>query len=217
MGEWFLGAIIILYGIFPVIIKIMEIRKNSDFVLLLCIFSLYIWQIWHDHIFIINSYRNMISCLVSFYIGILISKYYQEIVYVQANTFIVICEFFLYAIARVFIIPINRNILMHILGVIVFLILITIGRIIMSHKNVCSSLIKDIAKISFCIYIVHHRIAYFLVPKLAISMKPLETILIVISILCLTLCFASFIYFVQLRCITITERVLNNRMAAEKS
>ena len=197
---------------FPIIIKIMEISKKSDCILLICITVLHIWQICYDHIFIINSYRNIISCIVSFYIGILLSKYYQEIVFIQTYSLIVTCEVLLYIIARVFIIPINRNILMHILGVIVFLILITMGRIIMSHKNKLSSLIRNLAKISFCIYLVHHRIAYFLVPKLANSMKPLEAVFIVFCILGLTICFAFLVYVIQLRCITIVEY----RMAENK-
>ena len=135
----------------------MEISKKSDCILLLCIMALHIWQICYDHIFIINSYRNIISCIVSF-------------------------------------------------------ILITMGGIIMSHKNKLSSLIRNLAKISFCIYLVHHRIAYFLVPKLANSMKPLEAVFIVFCILGLTICFAFLVYVIQLRCITIVEY----RMAENK-
>ena len=73
IGEWFLGAIIIIYILYPVILWIF--RKN----ILLINFMIFIGYVlmFKTNFFIIKKKRNIITCIYSFYFGMLTIEFKQ--------------------------------------------------------------------------------------------------------------------------------------------
>ncbi|MFN2925942.1 acyltransferase family protein [Lachnospiraceae bacterium YH-ros2228] len=77
IGDWFLGAIIILYALYPLIISILN--KNavlSTFVVLILYFILLLNQ----HNITNKASHTITSSLLSFYIGILLCKYCRKLI-----------------------------------------------------------------------------------------------------------------------------------------
>lgn len=69
VGEWFLGAIILIYLLYPIILFL--VKRNAFLTLLGCI-VLYIFVVYdNNNYFEIEQFRNLFSCLVSFVLGII--------------------------------------------------------------------------------------------------------------------------------------------------
>lgn len=71
MGEWFTGAIVIIYILYPII---MYIFNKNKFIIPMILFSGFIIMIKTKY-FKISSTRNLITCLSSFYFGIFFIRY----------------------------------------------------------------------------------------------------------------------------------------------
>jgi peptidoglycan/LPS O-acetylase OafA/YrhL len=148
LGEWFLGAIIILYTVFP-LIRLAFYKKIK--IVTIVILTLYIANICFN-VFIINDFRNIITCLLSFWIGMLYEKYRleigKEIVVISATVCIIII-----------LIPINiSNIyLTNVLSLSVFIVLMKVADIAMKGSWFAYC-INSISKYSYAIYLVHHII-----------------------------------------------------------
>lgn len=71
VGEWFFGAIVLLYALYPLF---MTILNKLQWKILFGIIPLWIWQI-ETNVFIIDASRNLIHCSSLFIIGMLIFKY----------------------------------------------------------------------------------------------------------------------------------------------
>ena len=71
VGEWFLGAIVFLYILYPIFLKLIQIM---DWKLLLFIVPMVIWQ-FEINWFLIHPYHNLIFCSAMFIAGMLIFKY----------------------------------------------------------------------------------------------------------------------------------------------
>lgn len=71
VGEWFLGAIVLLYLLYPIYAKLV---KSMGWNILLFIIPLVTWQL-HTNWFEISKTRNLIYCSTQFIMGMLIFKY----------------------------------------------------------------------------------------------------------------------------------------------
>ena len=149
LGEWFLGAIILLYILYPVLLWAFN---KSELLTTAAIVCLYIWTLYTDF-FVIDSFRNLISCLLSFEVGMLLMKHLHIM---QRKYFfcVAIISFFLICLFRY---PFGNNIGNHLFGILFFCILYRGGELIMKVKRV-NSCIKAISKISFEIFLLQHLI-----------------------------------------------------------
>ena len=75
VGEWFLGAIILLYIIYPLILFLI---KKCRYCIPVILFIGYL-IITQTNIFTIDPLFNLIPCMASFYFGILSMKYFDAI------------------------------------------------------------------------------------------------------------------------------------------
>ena len=71
LGEWFLGAIIIIYILYPLLL--MLIYKKILLFYLILIFGYYLML--QTNLFIMKNEINIITCISSFYFGIITIKY----------------------------------------------------------------------------------------------------------------------------------------------
>lgn len=148
LGEWFLGAIILLYLLYPILIAIIKsfwLRIIGGIILLGTFIILP-----EIKFFLIEPFRNLISCLVSFSFGIFVSYYKM---YDSKYWFISIPFFLIF-----YYIPLGSTgawISTQFTGIVLFFILFKLGKYLMK-LNVASYVIKFISSISYSIFLLQH-------------------------------------------------------------
>ncbi len=151
VGEWFLGAIIFLYLLYPFMIKIM---KKCRFVIPIILAAGY-YAVLFLNIFTINSSRNLITCATSFYIGILFMKhrklFFENTICISAASTIAVVLFFVP-------VPIlhKLGISSQVHGIFAFLLFVFVGERIKMCR--VSAVVKWISKMSFPIFLFQHKV-----------------------------------------------------------
>lgn len=149
LGEWFLGAIIILYLIYPFLLWVIK-NKFTMFVLLISVFFI---PIMFNDFFKIDEFRNLFSCIFSFVVGIF---------FIQNKRLLDNKGFFLSALlmfsALLFTpIHINSYYTVHLSGGLLFIILWNVGKIVVQNDNI-RICIHYLSKWSYAIFLLHHVI-----------------------------------------------------------
>lgn len=196
LGEWFLGAIILLYILYPFLLKLLKYPIIAS----VGIVVLYIWQIYTD-VFEIESKFNLISCIISFWFGILFIKYYIQIEKLVNNRKSLIALFLCF-MALLFI-PfevLGVNLICHVMGIFLFLILF-FGGTRDTGKGILKKIMLLVGKLSYPIFLVHHRIIYQVVSKMRILFEGKEIVMmevlgLVITFL-LTIIIAGLLYLMN--------------------
>ena len=157
IGEWFLGAIILLYILYPAVLYLVN---KGQWIFPVLLMALYIWQTSFASIFAIDSYHNIISCLVSFVLGMYIMKYS-----LLDRKPIVIISFVLFILLVIINVPFLQMYLEKITGVSLFFVLAFLGKLIIK-KDVLKRIIIFTSGISYELFLVHHVIIIFVVDML---------------------------------------------------
>lgn len=147
VGEWFLGAIIILYILSPALLWIQKHASVGASIILLVIYYIVICK---DY-FGISSFRNIIVCLVGFWVGILLADGIEKII--DNKVLLIVLLWTIWHVSSgdsPF--TIYTNIIIY--GVCVLLVLSIIGRLIIRNPIVVK-IYSFISKISFQIFLVH--------------------------------------------------------------
>lgn len=148
IGEWFLGIIIILYLLYPVLTILMERNTVGLYfgVALLYFISLNIKMLNMD------PFRNPFACLFSFVVGMAIARHQLY----RSKALSAISIFGLLALC---IIPVGLDINLgnHLAGICAFFLLFYIGDNVMKQKTV-SRLFNWIGTISYDIFLLQHII-----------------------------------------------------------
>ncbi|MBQ6962117.1 MAG: acyltransferase [Paludibacteraceae bacterium] len=148
IGEWFLGAIIMLYILYPLLTW--AINKSALFIPVILVAG-YIWMLG-TVFFEIITFRNMITCTASFYFGMIGLKYKD--LFFRNKTCGIISFLVLLFLCCV---EIQQSIIIfQIQGLALLIVLIQSGNIIM--KTRLKSFFSEIAKLSFCIFLFQHII-----------------------------------------------------------
>jgi hypothetical protein len=149
MGEWFTGAIIIIYCLYPIIIYIFN--KNKFLIPIFLFFGFVI--ISKTTFFEISKDRNLITCISSFYFGMVLIKY-KNFFLNKKVIFIAFCmNIFLY-FKRI-----HSNfslIISQLQGFTFLIVLIWLGKIIM--KSRLQTYFNEISRLSYCLFLFHHII-----------------------------------------------------------
>lgn len=149
IGEWFLGAIVILYAIYPLLLWIFN---KSTFLATAIVIILY-GIVFVPNLFKINIGCNLFSCLISFEVGMLLMKYNQIW---KKNMIIFMTSLFL-SIVILFVKMnfIHENIFNHLLALCSFFFLSYLGDYIM-HNKIWNAVFLFISKISFAVFLLQH-------------------------------------------------------------
>lgn len=151
VGEWFLGAIIIIYFFYPILLRI--ISKNYGFVINIICFCFY-FLMYKKNFFTISNEKNIITCFTSFYFGMNAIKYIK---FIKDNKVVLVFAFFFFCILCT--IKINSFIMIYqIQGFSFFIIFNSIGHYIMQSKFY--KIFSEISNISFIIFLYHHPIIF---------------------------------------------------------
>lgn len=150
IGEWFLGAIIIIYILYPILSTLMNI---NIFIINYIIFINYYFMYKTNFYSRVIYERNFFTCLNSFYFGMLVIKYKT---FFMENIIIFIIALFLSIL--LFLIKISSSffLISQLHGFAIYIILLKIGNIIMSKKY--SAIFFTLSSLSYSIFLYHHRI-----------------------------------------------------------
>jgi len=153
VGEWFLGAIIVIYILYPIILFI--VNKNN-IIINNIILSFSYFLMYNKNIFIIDKTRNIITCIASFYFGIETIRY-KKIYLGNKKSFVV--SFFLFIFLCLIKIKIKCDLLVHQLhGFSLFIFLNHIGKYVMKSK--INIIVVEINNLSYSIYLFHRKILF---------------------------------------------------------
>lgn len=153
VGDWFLGIIILLYIVFPFILK--GVKKNSGiylFVALAFFIAFLNWRMLNQ-----NAFRNIFSCVLSFSLGMIIEKLhlykYISIPLISIPVLLTLCFTPIGFL-------VNFNILVHIVGICLFFILYYCGSVLKKYSLICA-FDTIISKVSYEMFLIQHVIIVF--------------------------------------------------------
>lgn len=161
LGEWFLGAIIILYLMYPILTFLINRIEAITAVIIL---GAFIW-INVDNIFVISLFRNMISCILSFYLGMLFFKHRSFI----ENKWTTIVAALIFIVIALFIYPTSLsqaqdNIYMHLCGIAAFILLYQLGRIF-TVLTPLRTFFSFLGGLSYEIFLFQHSVISFVLSR----------------------------------------------------
>lgn len=151
-GEWFLGAIVIIYVLYPIINYLF--RKNK-YILGLVIISLFLVGDYFKLSIQTGPFRSLISCIFSFYIGMLLLPVLPRL----CNVFVlgismVLCGLFM--IGGVQIIN-SGNLTVHVLGAVACVLFWNLGHFIMK-LSVIEKIVRWVSNHSYQIFLLQHAV-----------------------------------------------------------
>lgn len=148
IGEWFLGAIIIIYLLYPLILKAFNKAAPALFSVLIC---LYAW-IYITRFHTIYPIRSIVACLISFCFGMVIMKY-REIFLERKVATIVVCVIALTVYLRFKVTDYS----VQLIGLAMILILYRMGTFVMKFEKINIG-ITFLASISYQIFLLQHQV-----------------------------------------------------------
>lgn len=198
IGEWFLGMIIILYIIFPLILVLF--KKNSN---LIFISSLIFYLIFLDKPFINNTpFRTLPSCLISFILGMIIIKNKDKIINKWSTLAAILSCLLLHFIK----LPISDDIGNHLMGLFVFVIMSFIGEWIMKN-NICEKIFTELSKISYAIFLLQH-LAIVKVLNTWNPYSPIKVLILLAATIILVICEAKMLSLVTNSVVKKSEQII---------
>lgn len=148
IGEWFLGAIIFLYLIYPLLSFIF----NKNVIIILPFLIIGYILMYHTDYFQILKFRNLITCMLSFYFGMIVSKYKE---FFFQNKFLGFFSLIIFLFLCCFHLP-NFYLNQQLQGFLLLIILVQSGNYLMKTK--IKNIITEISNLSFYIFLFQHII-----------------------------------------------------------
>lgn len=150
IGEWFLGAIIIIYILYPLIVLLMNINIFIiNYIILINYYIMYKTNIYSNVLY----EHNIFTCLKSFYFGMIVikfKKFFFKNILVLILSFLFLIFLFLFEISKSFFL------ISQIHGFVLYIFLLRIGEYIMQTK--IAKVFHTINGLSYSIFLYHHRI-----------------------------------------------------------
>lgn len=146
VGEWFLGAILILYALYPLLLRFFNRSVTGVWAVCLLLFFLCM----NRTLLSVSPLANIFSCLLSFVAGMLVMRFqlYRQVgISLGCAIFLIVVQF-----VRL---PINPNILMHAAGFAFFFVVVQIGEWL-TRSSRMARVSEVICSITYEIYLIHH-------------------------------------------------------------
>lgn len=151
LGEWFLGALIILYLIYPLVLACFQ---KQALLTLAVSAGLYVFQLLSG-IFTVSHFRNIFYCLLGFILGMCFIKYKK---YFENLPAALVCAAG-FVCLTVFKLPLEETYLVHVLSLMLFVALNYIGKILLSIFK-SEAPVRFLCNLSYPVYLVHHVMIY---------------------------------------------------------
>lgn len=196
IGEWFLGALVLLYILYPLLLWAM---KKSVIITTTMIGALYIWMLCTD-IFVIVDECNLISCLLSFYMGMLCIRHRN---FFLKNNWVLLISLVLTVIISAVALPGPENIKLHILGATLMVVLYRFGEVMMRF-SVPARVIGFLGALSYPIFLLQHKI----IVKMQVVRNPVTPLGVIVMVILTIL--VTIVYAMVLD--VVTKAVTNSRI-----
>jgi len=148
IGEWFLGAIIFIYIVFPICRYLIKKNKKNA-IQTLVIFGVIKYLLLLFYPFNIEPTRNIIVCIFTFMLGMYFVEYIKEVKLYQA-----VVALGLFMVLIFVKMPIDSYIILSIPGVLLFIILVYISKHFTDIR--IRKPFEILSKHSYAIFLVHH-------------------------------------------------------------
>ena len=197
LGEWFLGAIIVCYIMYPFILKLLERYELETYTVVFFLFFVFIDTSFLKQ----DSFRNISSCICSFVLGIIISRYS---LYEKQSSFVIS----IIVLIAVYLFPMhqNENLINHMAGVSLFFVLFFIGKKIMLSRK-ASALFSWIGSISYEIFLLQH-VVITKVLKIFNPHETLQTVELLLATTVIILILAEILHRIVRRIVAIFKPIL---------
>ncbi len=154
VGEWYVGAIVILYILFPLLNQMCAKSYKLTVLLTIVLYfgmkGLYRLDMWK-----IAYHQNLVVCLVSFVAGMLVMKFRK----ILKNRYVFLAVLFLSIIIIRIKIPFWRQgaFCGQLLGILLFFILVFIGNIVMKMPIV-NEIVSFLSKLAYPAFLIQHQV-----------------------------------------------------------
>lgn len=156
VGDWFLGIIIILYLIFPLILKAIEKNYKLTLAVVIGFFIAFCdWRMLNQ-----NEFRNVFSCIFSFLLGMIIDKLQ---IYNRKRVLLITVPILLFLCFSTMIDKINFNLLCHAVGICLFFVLFYVGKYLIKKSFLVRSVDSKISNVSYEMFLIQHVIIFLYV------------------------------------------------------
>lgn len=179
VGEWFLGAIIIVYCLYPFLLKLF---KKNDKLFLIVLLALTLCVNYFNVPVISPGFPGIIESCFKFYIGMMFCKYVE----ILDNKKILITSIILFVIYSLVKISVLNVLLDIVYAVCLFIILFNLGNII-NNKY-----INEISGLSYQIFLLQHMVIVYMLEYINPPFSDLSIVIMVVCIL-LTILFAYIV------------------------
>lgn len=143
---------------YPLLLRIF----NKSAIITTCIAIFLYGLVFIPNIFKVSIACNLLSCLISFELGMLLMKYNQIW---KRNALVFIVSLFLsIVILFVKIDFIHENIFNHLLALCLFFFLSYLGDYIMQNR-ICKSVFSEISRLSFAVFLLQHIVILFVLGR----------------------------------------------------
>ena len=201
LGEWFIGMIIILYILFPIVLYFFRKNDKVTFISILLLYIIFL----DKPIINPSSYCSITSSLFSFAIGMTLIKYKEKILNTK-TLFISIVGILLLTLIKI---PISIDLSYHLLGIFIFIFLFEVGKYIMQNKFLDITF-KKIGELSYAIFLLQHLTINNVLNYFS-PVSTLEAILTLIIIIIFTLCGANILTIVTNFIVNKVSLLKNNK------
>lgn len=156
VGDWFLGAIILIYVIFPIILYCYKKLKWQ----ITCLIFAFFMVIEVTGLVNFVSRSNMLICCSSFWIGMLVGEYSSLIkkhkypLIISMLVIIVLCVVDLSSC-------LSEVLILEIFGIASYIFLYSIPVESIKEKNPVRTIIKFMSKYSYAVMLTHHVLVYW--------------------------------------------------------
>lgn len=196
LGEWFLGALILLYLLYPVLLYGLSKEPIATTV---AVAAGYLW-IAYSNPFQMNDFRNIFSCMASFYVGMLFVKYRD----ILDNHFVGACATAAALIVLNIPLPIQPYHLRHISGVLLFVAMWWIGKGIV-RANISKRFLGFLGGISYEIFLLQNVVLDEMTRNFIYCGRKSYCLRLVASI-CVIVCLATLLHFVSKKVRRVSEK-----------
>ena len=197
VGEWFLGVIIFIYILYPLILRL---YKKSALLTLALVFCLYATA-FIKNLFTVDPSINIFSCLASFFTGIIFID--NKDILLKNKFSLIISAVVIVLLLTVKLPFIPYDIIIFATAICMFIILSFIGNAVMKSKPLCKTF-TALSAISYAVFLVQHKVVMAVVRLL----NPSNSLFAFLGLL---LCTAATVISAKSLCV-ITDRLLKTKL-----
>ncbi len=206
LGEWFLGGIIILYALFPLILFCFRKNKWLTFAAGAVVYLVFLDKPITSH----EGYWTISSCLISFLCGMTLMSCKKQALH-PASVIFSLAGIGILSLVKL---PLSLNLTQHLMGIFLFVALWALGEWVMKFQSP-NRLFGGINRLSYGIFLLHHQVILQLLGAWQPAGRRKAVILLAIS-LALTLCGAKVLTLVTDALLKWVNNVLSS-LRREKS